>query len=278
MGRRISETYDDDHSHVLKQIQTQLRRGKRLWLLLDYDGTLVPIARTPAEAQPDSALLDLLARLTQHADWSVAIVSGRPLISLKAMLPVPQLILTGLYGVEIKLDNHILTRVTDPRRLRDKIQEIKTVWARLIEGRAGFWIEDKGLALALHGRFANQKAADELLPQARAAAEQAGIEGLRVLGGERFLEIAPASASKSKTVDWLLEFAPVQNALPVYLGDDDKDEEAFETIHQHGGIAIIVGTRQVNARVDARLPNPAEARRLLDALAASTMASPSHIQ
>jgi trehalose 6-phosphate phosphatase len=256
----------------LKQIQTQLRRGKRLWLLLDYDGTLVPIARTPAEAQPDSALLDLLTRLTQHADWSVAIVSGRPLTSLKAMLPVPQLILAGLYGVEIKLDNHILTRVTDPRRLQDKIQEIKTVWARLIEGHAGFWIEDKGLALALHGRFANQKAADELLPQARAAAEQAGIEGLRVLDGERFLEIAPASASKSQTVDWLLKFAPVQNALPVYLGDDDKDEEAFGTIHQHGGIAIIVGTHQANARVDARLPNPAEARRLLDALVASTMA------
>ena len=29
-------------------------------------------------------------------------------------------------------------------------------------------------------------------------------------------------------------------ALPVYLGDDDKDEEAFDVVKERGGIAILV--------------------------------------
>ena len=66
-------------------------------------------------------------------------------------------------------------------------------------------------------------------------------EGFRILGGERFLEIAPAEAHKGNTVTYLLQQYPSPETSLLYIGDDDKDEEAFNVIHAHNGVAIKVG-------------------------------------
>jgi len=50
------------------------------------------------------------------------------------------------------------------------------------------------------------------------------------LGGHKFLEIGPTLAHKGRTVDYLLDRYPWPGALPIYLGDDDKDEKAFGVI------------------------------------------------
>jgi len=247
----------------------------------------VPIARTPEEALPDATLLNLLSRLARIESLRVAIVSGRSLASLRTILPVPKLILAGIYGAEIQMGGQITTRVADPMQTRRKIVEMKSVWAKTIARCDGIWLEDKGLALALHARFADPNVANSVLPHARRVAEEAGIDGWRILGGERFLELAPASANKGETVNWLLDncsnlvATPVASlqeigvsitqaalALPVYLGDDDKDEEAFAVIRARGGIAIAVGARQLQTHVDARLPSPDAARSWLQSILA----------
>jgi trehalose-phosphatase len=93
-------------SNILARILRHLHAGGGLVLFLDYDGTLVPIARTPAEAQPDGALLALLADLARAPAFDTIVLSGRPLSSLQAMLPVPGLTLAGTYGVEIRDGGH----------------------------------------------------------------------------------------------------------------------------------------------------------------------------
>jgi trehalose-6-phosphatase len=60
------------------------------------------------------------------------------------------------------------------------------------------------------------------------------------LDGYRFLEIAPLLASKKETVGYLLTHYPLPDAHLLYIGDDDKDEEAFPLIHNNQGIAIRV--------------------------------------
>jgi trehalose-phosphatase len=57
-------------------------------------------------------------------------------------------------------------------------------------------------------------------------------------------------------VKWFLEQDKWSGALPVYFGDDDKDEDAFAVIREFGGIPCIVGTRQPNTRALVRLPAP----------------------
>lgn len=261
VGRRVSRSDGAGASPVI--IHNHLRAGRGLWLFSDYDGTLVPIARTPGEARPDAALLEVLRCLAQTPNIRVVVLSGRPLFTLQAFLPIPGLTLAGLYGVEIQMPDGRIVRRTETEDLQRTLDHVKMAWAQLINGRAGFLLEDKGLAIALHSRFATPTDADFVQPRAHAIVEPMPRDRFRILGGERFLEIAPAMANKGETVNWLLRHTPFPDALPVYFGDDDKDEEAFIIIREHGGIPIVVGTRQPETSARARLPSPREVRERL---------------
>jgi trehalose 6-phosphate phosphatase len=142
----------------------------------------------------------------------------------------------------------------------------------LIADQEGFFLEDKGWALALHARFAEAHAADKVLSTARRLAEETASSGpLRVLGGHRFLELGPRLAHKGKTVAYLLKRYPWDGALPIYLGDDDKDEEAFGVIKAQGGIAIrVAGASHDNTQADLCLASPQAAREWLEALLSKT--------
>lgn len=252
-------------SNVLTAIQEQLRAGGCIQLFLDYDGTLLPFAPTPSGALPDDALLALLTALTQTSTIRTTILSGRPLAFFRANLSMPGLALAGTYGAEIKLPGKKTILRADLSLLRPTIEQVKAAWSALIAGCTGFVLEDKGLAIALHARFAEPADADSVLPRAREYARQVSSSlHFRILGGDRFLEIAPVAANKGETVKWFMEKESSFNALPVYFGDDDKDEEAFAVIRKRGGVPIIVGPRQTTTSALVRLPSPASVRQWLE--------------
>jgi trehalose-phosphatase len=66
------------------------------------------------------------------------------------------------------------------------------------------------------------------------------VSRFRILGGHKFLEIAPRRANKRDTVAYLLSRYPLNEARLLYIGDDDKDEEAFPLIHANQGLAVKV--------------------------------------
>ena len=227
---------------LLTTVRRRLAAGGRVWLFLDYDGTLVPIARTLEEVRPDVALIELLTGLAKLPAIRVVILSGRPLSSLRAMLPIASLTLAGTYGIEIQMPGQGIVIRAEPARLRPVIEQVKSAWAQLVARRSGFVLEDKGLAVALHASFADPFDADFVLPQARLAAVHIiAPDRFRILGGDRFLEVAPATAHKGQTVEWLLDHHISGDALLIYCGDDDKDEEAFTVVRRRGGIPIVVG-------------------------------------
>jgi trehalose 6-phosphate phosphatase len=242
----------------LDEALRHLRAGGRLWLFLDYDGTLVPIARTPDEARPAAKLLGILGGLAKAQAIRTVVLSGRPLASLRQMIPVDGLRLAGTYGLEIQRFPEPPTLRVDPLKFRSTVEQVKGDWAEVIGTRAGFYLEDKGLAIALHARFASPADADCVLPAARKRADKLIDTNLfRILGGHRFLEVAPAAAHKGKTVEWLLEQSPWPDALLVYFGDDDKDEEAFAVVRQRRGIPVVVGEPRGPTQALVRLESPA---------------------
>lgn len=242
---------------TLQIIQAHLRTGGSLRLFLDYDGTLVPIARTPEEARPDAALLELLARLASTSQIQLMILSGRSLASLQAMLPMPGIMLAGTYGIEIQTpDSQVVTRL-ERKQIRPKIAKIKSAWRKLIAKRSGFWLEDKGLSIALHARFANSQERAVIVLSAQVIARMINrFSNFRILADVDFLEVAPALAHKGKTVEWLLSQNPLNKELLVYFGDDDKDEEAFEVVQRLGGYTVLVGNPRRSIKANEHLPSP----------------------
>lgn len=254
---------------ALARVRRHLEAGGRAWRFLDYDGTLVPIAPAPDEARPDAALLALLSGLGADPRLRVAVLSGRSLASLQAMLAVPGLVLAGTYGLEVQIAGIREEAQAGTAALRPVIVRVIQAWAGLVGERAGFLVEDKGLAVALHARWAAPADAGWVLPRARALLETvAAAAPVRILGGERFLELAPAMAHKGQAVEWLARRLPWPRAEMAYFGDDDKDEEAYAVVRRLGGVPIAVGPRQHRVGALGWLPSPDAVRRWLASLLA----------
>jgi len=245
-------------------VARQLADAGRLWLFLDYDGTLADFAPTPDIVRPDPEIAALLGCLKRHADIRVALISGRRLSHVEKLVPVPGILLAGTYGVELRTPEGERVHRVPYDRVRPVLEALKPRWQEIIAPHEGFYLEDKGWSLAIHARFAPEGVAERILSAARAMAAAAAAAGpFRVLGGHRFLEIGPVLANKGRTVDALLERYAWPGALPLYVGDDDKDEEAFAVIKARGGIALLVSPEPRETRADCRLETPQAARRWL---------------
>jgi trehalose 6-phosphate phosphatase len=176
-------------------------------------------------------------------------------------------LLAGTYGIELQTPGGRRIERVSSDTIRPVLDDLKPRWERLMAGREGFFLEDKYWALALHARFAEDGEANIVLEEARRMAADAASAGpLRLLGGHKFLEIGPRLANKGQTVAYLLDHYPWPGALPIYLGDDDKDEEAFGVIKARGGMAILVAREPRNTQADCRLESPQAVRHWLQTL------------
>ena len=250
-----------------EMLSEHLSQAERLWLFLDYDGTLADFAPTPEHVNPDPEIIDLLTRLARHPRIRMAVISGRRLSHVETLAPVPGILLAGTYGIELQTPEGERIDRVEYEAIRPALDGLKPRWLRLIAGREGFFLEDKGWALALHARFANDVETETVLTAARRMATQVTPSELfRVLSGHKFLEVCPRLAHKGQTVGYLLDRYAWPGALPLYLGDDDKDEEAFSVIKARGGIAILVAAGRRKTDADYRLASPQAVRHWLETL------------
>ncbi|HEX2995989.1 MAG TPA: trehalose-phosphatase [Anaerolineales bacterium] len=228
-------------------------QSPHLRLFLDYDGTLADFAPTPNHVEPNPEIITLVERLSRRSATRVTILSGRRLDHTRMLLPVPGIFLAGTYGVELMTPAGEIIQRVELAAIRPTLEVIKLQWSEIISGRKGFFLEDKDWALALHARFAEDEEAEYVLTQARQTTNEDSLAGrFRILGGHKFLEIAPRLASKKETVAYLLSQYPLPEARLLYIGDDDKDEEAFPAVHEHHGVAVkVLQPSQVTSRTEA---------------------------
>lgn len=226
---------------TMEDLNKRVMESPCLWLFLDYDGTLAEFAPTPEHIEPNPEIIGVLEQLVRRPCTRVTILSGRRLEHVRQLLPVPGLFLAGSYGLEFIDPAGTAVRRVEYKDIRPALETIKPQWQALIKGRDGFFLEDKGWTLALHARFADDQEAEQVLTRARQLTGQVTpVSRFRILGGHKFLEIAPRRANKRDTVAYLLSRYPLPEARLLYIGDDDKDEEAFPLIHAHQGLAVKV--------------------------------------
>ena len=96
----------------------------KLALLLDYDGTLAPIA-----THPDLAILPLetknvLQRLSNMSDVYIAIISGRNVINVKSMVGIEGITYAGNHGLEILHPDGSKFVHPMPAELEDKVASL----------------------------------------------------------------------------------------------------------------------------------------------------------
>jgi len=249
------------------EAKIRLTQAGRIWLFLDYDGTLADFADTPDHVQPDAEIIEILSKLKENPKYRVGIISGRRLSHIQRLVPVEGILLAGTYGIEIWTPDRKLIHRLEFSSIRPTLDAIKPNWERLIADQNIFYLEDKGWTLAIHARFAAESQAKQILTEARLIAEQnLKPESFRILGGHKFLEIGPKIADKGLTIDYLFEHFNWEGALPVFIGDDDKDEAAFRKISEHAGIGIVVSPQNRKSHAVLRLESPEKVRQWLNTI------------
>ena len=210
-------------------------------LFLDFDGTLIDLATTPDAVVVPPKLRAILSGCVAAFDGAVAIVSGRPIAALDALLDPLRLPAAGLHGLEQRMPDGTLERAA--RRGRG-LTGLRTRFHSLAQEDARLIVEDKGSSLALHFRRAPERE-HELRELVTGAA--APHNGHHVMHGKMVLEVRPAHADKGTAVTRFLETPPFAGRTPVFAGDDVTDEDAFSVVNRHGGISVKVGTGESGA-------------------------------
>ena len=227
-------------------------------LFLDLDGSLLEFAELPSLVVVPASLREILIDLHAALDGAVAVLSGRPLAQIDALLDMPDLTAVGIHGSEWR--NPDPTR--DALALRKRhLDEARTHADAAASRIPGLWVEDKGSALALHFRQC-ASAADDVENVARELLRIAG-SGFLLQHGNHVVELKPAGADKGVALDRLMQAVPFSGRIPWMMGDDLTDEPAFERASALNGIAVVVGSRRPTRATHA-LPGPRAVHRWLD--------------
>lgn len=251
----------------ISDLTCKAARAKTIRLFLDYDGTLANFAPSPDIILPDAKVISLLERLVAAEGILPAVISGRSLAHIKKLLPVPGLLKGGSYGIEMQLPDGTERTALPFENVRPLLEKLLPHWKALVDQRTGFFLEDKGWSLAIHGRFADPDESQILMAQAFAEAQKLPPgDDFRLMSGERFLELAPKAASKKQAITRVIESMTPKDALCISIGDDDKDEEAFGALPPKRGFAVRVSSTLVESRAQYRLQDPAEVHKFLDDL------------
>lgn len=207
----------------------------RLALLLDLDGTLLDLAPAPSAVQVPEGLADLLEQLATRLGGALAVVSGRPVEQVAALLPRLRITIIGEHGATI-------CRGPDLPLERAALPEVPERWREVARDLAaahpGVLLEEKRHGFVLHYRGA--KGAE--------AALHAGLDHLVATWGEAFTvvptvmgwELRPIGANKGSAIRTLLGRPPFAGRVPLFIGDDVTDEDAIRAARELGGFGLKV--------------------------------------
>lgn len=230
-------------------------------LFLDFDGTLVEFADSPADVVVPPGLTMLLSEAADAFGGALALLSGRPLADLDRLIWPLRLPAAGVHGLE--------RRTASGDTVRWPIKQIvpKEMRRRLAAFAArypGVLLEDKGLSIALHYR-GRPTARAAIVHEIRTIADGLGPP-FDVQEGCFVCELKAGAANKQTALEAFLREQPFIARRPIFVGDDLTDRDAFRAVHRHGGLAIAVG-----GRIDSRwrLPDPAAVRRWVATLVAT---------
>jgi trehalose 6-phosphate phosphatase len=257
--------------HALRDHDTFIAAlaGRRPTVFLDYDGVLTPIVDRPEDARMTDDMRRVVRDLAGRAP--VCVVSGRDRAVVQDLMGVDDLVVAGSHGFDIW---HPERGTLEHEAAHGHDELVEDVLRRLrtdLDGVDGVALEVKRVSVAVHYRRADEQGRE----RAQAAVRRLLAENpdrLKVTPGKMIDEVQPKiDWNKGRAVEYLLDTLGLAGPeyVPLYLGDDVTDEDAFRALRGRG-IGVYVGDAARLDRetaADFTVASPDEVRILLDGLA-----------
>ncbi|KAL1548063.1 trehalose-phosphatase [Salvia divinorum] len=244
-------------------------RNRKIVVFLDYDGTLSPIVDDPDRAFMSDDMRSAVRSVAEH--FPTAIISGRSRDMVFKLVGLTELYYAGSHGMDIifpgmdivSRNNVNCVKSTDKegkevnlfQPAREFLPMIDEVFAKLVEtckDIKGAKVENHKFCASVHYRNVDQESWHIIAQYVHDILKD--YPRLRLTHGRKVLEIRPViNWDKGKAVEFLLEslgFSNCDDVLPIYIGDDRTDEDAFKVLKKRNcgyGILVSAVTKESNA-------------------------------
>jgi trehalose-phosphatase len=250
-----------------------------LALMLDVDGTLAPIAPTPADARVPDETRAVLRKLAQLRGVTIAFVSGRSAQDAGRLAGMDGAWIIGNHGIELRAPTGEITVDAQVAPFERAIADAASALRGIEQAEPGVILENKRWTLSLHYRLVSAGRRAGVVNRGRDIARQFG---LRTRDAKMTLELRPpANVDKGTAVLALAKRMGVggNSGAALYAGDDTTDEDAFRALRASVSSAVTVRITGPDDRVDGEegggggnaqttaefiLASPAQLRDLLD--------------
>lgn len=238
--------------------------NKQVAVFLDYDGTLTPIVDRPELAVLTKGMRETLKRLTRIC--TTAIISGRALDEVKQLVGLTEIFYAGNHGLQITGPDYTQIK----HELGSEYIDAVTAAYDTIQSRVGhidgILIEQKQFSLSVHYRLVE----NHKVPCIEAAVDDviANDPMLRKHHGKKVFEVRPRiDWDKGKALRWLMQALGMDlvHFIPLYIGDDVTDEDAFNELVVDG-VGILVAQENQPTRAAYRLDDPGTVEQFLNQL------------
>ncbi len=238
MARQIG-----DLPHALGESEALAQRfvGKQPAVFLDYDGTLTPIRDRPEDAVISDSMREAVRRLAERVP--VVVVSGRDRKVLQELMGLDNLIVAGSHGFDIWSPAGGSIQREEGASFEGLLREVEAKLRAELADLPGALVEPKKSSVAAHFRLVPEEQRPRVKEIVDAILSE-HPEELKVTPGKMVFEIQPKlDWDKGKAVLYLLKALDLDrdDVVPVYLGDDITDEDAFRAL-AGCGIGLFVGS------------------------------------
>ncbi|HEX5776183.1 MAG TPA: trehalose-phosphatase, partial [Caulobacteraceae bacterium] len=165
-----------------------------------------------------------------------AVISGRTIEDVDRILDRQITPVAGVHGLQRRTAaGEVIAAEPHPR-----LDDARAAFNALALAARGLLVEDKGLSVALHYRQA-PSCAEPVRDLARRLQEGAGLV---LQEGDMVAELRTPGPNKGDALADFMAEPQFAGALPIYIGDDLTDEDAFAAAAAAGGHGILVGERR----------------------------------
>ena len=238
--------------------------GQRFSVFLDFDGTLTAVHERPELAELSEMMRGRLSRLASRVD--VTIITGRDCADVAALVGLNGLIYAGCHGFDIVGPDVPAIPAFEGSATLVDVSAFGASVASAVNPIADVIIKIKRWAIAIHYRTVAEGDVERLEDTVMDMVDSSPI--FRARRGKKVIEIIPdVDWHKGRAVLWLNEFLERQSgpAVPIYVGDDVTDEDAFFSLGGKG-ITVLVGEKTSPTVATYRVDNPEEVGWFLDKL------------
>lgn len=249
---------------------------KQVVIFLDYDGTLSPIVENPDQAYMAPEMREAVKNVAKY--FPTAIVSGRCRAKVYNFVRLSELYYAGSHGMDIKGpssrkhqkgNQNVLCQPA--KEFLPMMTEVHEILLEKIKGIPGASVENNKFCLSVHFRCVEEENWGDLADRVKGVLKD--YPKLRLTQGRKVLEIRPTIKwDKGKAIEFLLEslgYANSKDVLPIYIGDDRTDEDAFKVLRKRGqGFGILVSKIPKETQAVYSLQEPSEVMFFLQRLVA----------